>query len=228
MSYRKNEKINLEPIDSRLAGFQTIQAKDQFIKKVLLVLLSTILMGFALSFLNRTSFGTDPFSALNLGIAQKLHILFGTWQLIINLPLLIIVLLANRKKIGIGTVANMVIVGYSMDFFTWLEGMVIQESYFSAYSIRVLVLIPALILFIFAAALYMAVDIGTSPYDAVPMILGDCQDKVSFRTIRIFWDVTATILAVLVGGNIGIVTIVTAFALGPVITVLKKNLQKIL
>ena len=47
---------------------------------------------------------------MNWTISEKLGILFGTWQLLLNAFLFIIVILFGRKYIGFGTVANMVFV----------------------------------------------------------------------------------------------------------------------
>ena len=113
-----------------------------------MVFAAVILMGFALSFLNRTGFGTDPCTAMNLGISAKFGLSLGTWQLLFNLILFVIVLWKDKSQIGIGTIANMVLVGYAMDFFTCIENFFIAEGYFTSMAIRVLVLIPALTLFI--------------------------------------------------------------------------------
>ena len=62
-------------------------------------------------------FGTDPFTAMNLGISEKIGLLLGHWQLLFNLILFIFVVFGDRRQIGIGTVANMVLVGNSGTFF---------------------------------------------------------------------------------------------------------------
>lgn len=78
-------------------------------------------------------------------------------------------------------------------------------------------LIPALILFILAASFYMDVDMGTAPYDAVSFIISTHLPNVSFRVIRIVYDFVVTAIAVLLGGKLGIVTVLMIITLGPVI-----------
>ncbi|MBE5966106.1 MAG: hypothetical protein E7255_03965 [Lachnospiraceae bacterium] len=197
-------------------------------KRIIAVLLAVIFMGFSLSFLIRINFGTDPCSSMNLGIANKLGLTFGTWQVIFNAILFLFVLLYDRSQIGWGTLANMLLVGYSTDFFTWLFNGLISEDFFTNLGIRIIVLMPALVIFILSAAVYMAVELGSAPYDAAVFIIASKLKKVPFRFLRMAWDIAACIIGYLLGSTIGIVTIAIAFALGPVITMVKEKIDKVL
>ncbi len=194
-------------------------------KKLILVVVSVILMGFSLSFLNQTNFGTDPYTVLNLGIASKVGMSLGNSQAIFNCILLAIVFLFDRKQIGWGTIANMFLVGYSFDFFTWLNGLWVPMEIYESMAGRILVMIPSLFVFILVAATYMAVQLGTSPYDAVPFVISAGLPKIPFRLIRIVWDVLACVIGVLLDSKPGVVTVVMAFALGPVIAKVRDLLQ---
>lgn len=186
-------------------------------KRLIAVLVAVIFMGFSLSFLIRVNFGTDPCSCMNLGISHRLGITFGTWQAILNILLLLVVIIMDRSRIGWGTLANMFLIGYSADFFLWLFNQIIPSNAFHALNLRIIVLIPALIVFIFSAAVYMSVDLGTAPYDAVAFIIASKIKFVPFRIVRITWDISACIIGVLMGNSLGIVTVAMAFTLGPVV-----------
>lgn len=193
-------------------------------KKLVLVVIAVIMMGFSLSFLNQTNLGTDPYTVLNLGIASKVGLSLGNSQAIFNCVLLAVVFVFDKSQIGWGTIANMFLVGYSFDFFTWLNSFWVPQEIYSSLSGRILVMIPSLLVFILVAATYMAVQLGTSPYDAVPFIVSTRLPKIPFRIIRIFWDILACVIGVLLDSKLGIVTIVMAFAIGPVITWVKENI----
>lgn len=193
-------------------------------KKLILVIFSVIMMGFCLSFLNQTNLGTDPYTVMNLGIANKVGMSLGNSQAIFNTLLLLIVFLCDRSQIGWGTIANMFLVGYSFDFFTWLNGLWIPQSIYSTMTGRILVMIPSLLVFVLVAATYMAVQMGTSPYDAIPFIISSKLPKVPFRAIRMCYDILACVIGFLLDSELGVVTIVMAFALGPVITWVKVNI----
>ena len=67
---------------------------------------------------DRIQFGTDPASVLNLGVANKLHMPLGTYQMLFYGALLIVVMAMRQWEfIGLGSIANMVLVGYSKDLF---------------------------------------------------------------------------------------------------------------
>lgn len=195
-------------------------------KRIVAVFSAVALMGLSLSFLIRLNFGTDPCSSMNLGISNNLGISFGNWLAIFNSFFFIIVILFDRSQIGWGTIANMLLVGYFADFFTWLFDFMLPSDAFSNLAIRIVVLIPSLTVFIFAVAVYMAVDLGSAPYDATVFIIASKLKKVPFRIIRMCWDITACIIGYLMGSTIGIVTIAIAFALGPVISWVKGKIDK--
>ena len=73
-------------------------------------------MGFALSWLLLVDLGTDPCTLLNQTISTRLGISIGNWQALFNTVLLIFVIIFGGRNLGFGTLANMFLVGYSIDF----------------------------------------------------------------------------------------------------------------
>lgn len=197
-------------------------------KRIFAVFIAVIFMGLSLSFLIRLDLGTDPCSTMNLGISRQLGITFGTWQAIFSGVLFLFVILFDRSHIGWGTIANMILVGYSTDFFTWLFDMILPADLFSNNIIRFIALVPSLTVFVVAAAVYMAVELGTAPYDAVVFIIASKIKKIPFTIIRMAWDIAAIVIGFIFGSTVGIVTIAIAFALGPVITMVKNKINKYL
>lgn len=53
-------------------------------RRLVIVVCAVIMMGLALSFLNRTNLGTDPCTMFNLGMSRLLGISLGTWQALFN------------------------------------------------------------------------------------------------------------------------------------------------
>ncbi len=183
-------------------------------------------MGFALSWLVLVDMGTDPCTLMNLTISSRLGISLGNWQALFNSILFIIVIWKGREHIGFGTLANMFLVGYSLDFFSWLWRQTGVDTYFASNVVRYAVFLPALIIFIIAAAVYMDVELGTSPYDAIPFIISKYVPKIPFRIMRIGYDFLVIFIAWIFGGHVQIVTILMALLLGPVIAYIGKLLQK--
>lgn len=187
-----------------------------------LMIAGVIVMGFGVSLLKVTDFGTDPYSAMNYGVSGKLGLTLGTYQLFFNITLLIIVLFIDWKMIGTGTLGNMILVGYSADFCTFILYNVLHIPHELSLQIRIAILVPALIIFVIAAACYMQSDHGTSPYDAIPFIINNkIEDKThkkgTYKIVRLCYDAFFTIVSIIVGGEWGITTILMVVMLGPTV-----------
>lgn len=202
-------------------------------KRILLMLVGVFFMGVGVQFLNRTNLGPDPFSAMNYGFAAMAGISFGTFQMLFNAALFILVLFIDRKQFGLGTIGNMVIVGYSADFTGWvvdkLGFMPAAEN--MSIGLKIGIMIPTLALFLFAAALYMNCGLGTSPYDALPVLLHRGIEKaakkqIPYRFVRMLYDGIATVVALLVGGTVGVVTVLMVFTLGPCVDYVSNLVKK--
>ncbi len=189
------------------------------IKKLGIMTLGVFFMGFFLSFLIEVNLGTDPCTFMNLTISRRLGILFGTWQVLLNLVLFVFVVLFDRHQIGPGTIANMVFIGYISDFCRWIWKKTIPEFVFREWPYRAVVFIVALLCFVIAASLYMNADMGVAPYDAIPNIISDRLLKsVPFKFVRIGFDGTVLLIGFLLGGRIEICTVLMVFLLGPTIS----------
>lgn len=209
-------------------NFKSLYQKENFLKRLILVILAVILMGFCLSFLVLADLGTDPCTLMNLAISKKLGMSLGNWQALFNCFLFIFVILFGVDQIGFGTLANMFLVGYSLDFFTWLWVKTGIALYFDSAMVRYITFPFALLFFVFVAAVYMDVELGTSPYDAMPFIISKKLTKIPFRVIRMGYDFLVIFIGWLFGGKVQIATILMALLLGPVISTIGKKLAPVL
>lgn len=189
-------------------------------RRIPVLLLSVTVMGMCVAFLEKLQVGTDPCTVFNLSMTQNvLHgDSLGTWQLLFNLFLLaIILLMRGGRYIGLGSLANMVMVGYARDFFKPIvERLLPGESH--SLLVRGGVFVPVMLLFLVAVAFYMVVELGASPYDAVPQIMSSRLKNVPFSLIRIAYDIAVTVVGFLLGGQVGVFTVASCFFLGPVIS----------
>lgn len=191
---------------------------------MIIMILGILAQGLGLSLLMKINLGTDPCSCLTQGVINFVPITFGTAQLLCHLVTFIFVLIYDRSKIGFGTIGNMVCLGYVTDFFTWIWDKSVGDGFWEQGYINWIFLIPALLIFICGAAAYMTAGLGTSPYDALPFIISTRMPKVSFKLIRMIWDICFMVAGFLLGGEVGVVTVVMAFFLGPVIAWFQKKL----
>lgn len=189
-------------------------------RRIPVLIVSVIMMGMCVAFFEKLQVGTDPCTVFNLAVAQNvLHWSnLGTWQLLFNLFLLAVILLMKEGRfIGLGSLANMVLVGYSRDFFKPIVEQLLPGDAHSLL-VRGGVFVPTMVLFLVAVAFYMVVELGTAPYDAISQIIAAHLPKVPFAIIRIAFDILVTVAGYLLGGKIGLFTVAACFFLGPVIS----------
>ena len=138
---------------------------EKFKNRLIMVILGVLIQGFGLSWLIEIHFGTDPCSAFTQGVISHVGLTFGTAQLLINLILFIIIFLSDTSLIGFGTIANMIFIGYISDTCRWIYSRIFPAHFFESMPVRICILLPALIVFIFGAAMqrkYRTFHLNTS------------------------------------------------------------------
>lgn len=183
--------------------------------RTLMSFVGITILSLGTAFLRGGQVGLDPFTATNTGISGHLSMSLGVYQLLANAAIFIFILVMDRHKIGIGTLLNMVLVGFEVQWFIALY----QQIFGTHANIIVIIsdLIIGLILFTLGASMYMGADLGVAPYDAIAPILSD-RLHTQYRTIRIAQDILFMIVAYFVGGPVGVGTVIVAFFTGPLIT----------
>lgn len=202
-------------------------------KRAGMMILGILFIGLCVSFLRLSGFGVDPFSAMNLGISGFIGWSFGTWQLLMNAVILVIVFFQARHCIGAGTIINMIFVGYIADFVCWLVQDVVQIE--MSLPLRIIALVLAQLMASMGVALYMVADMGIAPYDSVAIIIEKLtHQKISFHKARVLSDVVVVIVGIAFasasGAGIwavaGIGTVINACFNGPLIQFFKTKLEK--
>ncbi len=192
-----------------------ILSEKQGAKRMVLMFMSILLMGFAVSVFSYSGMGVDPFTALNMSIADKLNMSFGFLQMCINGAILILVALVARKLISLGTVVNMVGVGYVCEFFTNIYDQILPKE--PSFILKAFAMALGVFLLSLSASLYFNCKMGVSPYDALGFVMED-NVKLKYKWCRVATDLLCTLGAFVLGGPIGIGTVVTAFFMGPVVS----------
>lgn len=202
-------------------------------KRAGMMILGILFIGLCVSFLRLSRFGVDPFSAMNLGISGFIGWSFGTWQLLMNAVILVIVFFQARHCIGAGTIINMIFVGYIADFVCWLAQDVVQIE--MSLPLRIIALVLAQLMASMGVALYMVADMGIAPYDSVAIIIEKLtHQKIPFHKARVLSDVVVVIVGIAfasasgagVWAVAGIGTVVNACFNGPLIQFFKTKLEK--
>jgi len=78
--------------------------------------------------------------------------------------------------------------------------------------------------FLLVVAVYLVVDMGVAPYDAMPQIISR-QTGISFVITRTLWDLAFVAGGFLAGSTVGPMTLLVAFGMGPMVGVVAKKLE---
>lgn len=189
-------------------------------RRIVMTVLGVLTAGFSVGIFNFSMFGMDPFQVLAHGIWEHFNMGFGTFYAIINLLMLVIIFFLDRTKIGLGTLINIFILGYVVQFSSWLFMTWIPDP---SIAIRIIALLVAIVIISFGSALYFTGDLGVSTYDAVALLMSE-KKIAKFQYCRIGTDLVCTGAGFLLGATVGIGTLVTAFFMGPIITFFNRKI----
>jgi len=193
-------------------------------RRLIALALSLTVMGIGIAMFKTVGFGTDPCSTFTLGVSRRTGISFGTCQLVFNLLLFIPVVCQDLSRIGIGTIGNMVGVGYIADFAMRIISAHLPEGGLTM-AVRVVLFALSMVIFLIAASFYMVVDMGVAPYDAVPQLIAARTKKLRPRTVRMLWDLSMRSIGFLLGSTVGLTTLITGFCLGPAIAFVSSRVR---
>lgn len=214
--------------------------KDMFIqhnmvKRTVLSVVSVFITGFAIALFSLSGFGVDPFTSMNMNISSVIGISYGTYQLMVNIVILVfVVIVAHRGLVGVGTVFNMVFVGYTCEFF---ENLFLPLEN-SALPVRLALLAAGIVTMCFSSSLFFTANVGVGPYDTLAFMITQATD-IPMKWTRVMTDVTVVLIGLVASGglsavfsgnfsqveNIGIGTLITAFCMGPLVNFFNKHLS---
>lgn len=195
---------------------------NQTVKRIFMTVIGVLVAGFSAGMFDFTAFGMDPFQVFAHGVWNKVGISFGTLYIIINAILLVIDFLWDKKKLGLGTLINLFLLGYVVQFSSWLFGKMFPNP---TMFIRIAVLLVAIVVMCFASAMYFTADMGVSTYDAVALTIHE-KTGWQFRLCRIGTDLVCVIIGFALGAIVGVGTLVAAFGMGPLIDFFKRKVSE--
>lgn len=191
--------------------------------RALYSLIGVVLIGLGAAILRVGGVGVDPYTAMNNGLADLLGLSLGVTQLAMNLLWFVPVLIWGRHMIGIGTVLNMVLVGFFIDLFSgMLQPLVPGEP---TPGVMALLFAIGIVVFDIGASAYIAAGMGTAPYDAIAPMIVD-RTGWAYQRVRVPQDLAVLVIAVLQHGPVGIGTVFTAFLNGPLIQFFQNRMHQ--
>ncbi len=178
---------------------------------ILIAAVSLFFNGFGLYLTIRANIGAAPWDVLNLGISHTFGILYGTASILVSLTILLIDILM-KEPVGIAMFIDAIVVGKSVDFFNWLDPVPPCTSLWTSIPL----MLAGLVILAYTQYAYMIASLGCGPRDTLMVGLSKRVRRIPIGVVSIIILSTATLIGWLLGGPVGIGTLICAFGAGPI------------
>jgi uncharacterized membrane protein YczE len=165
--------------------------------------------GFSMAVMVRAGLGLDPWDVFHQGLARHTGMTIGIASAVVGVAVLL-AWIPLRNRPGIGTIANVIVIAVTVDAGLSLLGTPISLP------VRIAMMVGAVVLNAFSTVLYIGAALGPGPRDGLMTGLV-VRTGLSVRLVRT--SIEASVLAVgwLLGGTVGVGTVLYAFGIGPLV-----------
>lgn len=169
------------------------------------------LYGVSTAMFVRADLGADPWNVFHLGVANLLSMNIG--MVIIAVGVLVLLLwIPLRQRPGLGTISNVIVIGLAADV-----ALAVLPA-FESLLVRSVLLISAVVVNALATSMYIGAGFGAGPRDGL-MTGIHARTGWSVRAIRTAIEVSVLLSGWLLGGTLGVGTVLYALAIGPLIQI---------
>ena len=192
---------------SSLAAVVELPARERLASRLLQLYAGLVLYGTSSSLLVLSGFGLEPWNVLHQGLARHTGLAIGTWAIIVSGGVLLL-WIPLRQRPGVGTISNAIVVGLSMNV---ILGVFSAPH---AASARWTCMALGVLLNGVATGAYIGAGLGPGPRDG--LMLGIARRTGgSIRLVRTALEASVLVAGWLLGGTVGIGTLLYAVGIGP-------------
>ncbi len=189
------------------------------LKTFFFLIFGLFFFGFGEALLIISNFGVTPWTVLAEGVANITNITVGMATFIISISILLL-WIPLKQKPGLGTICNAIIIALSIDLFVFIIPKTI-----SIYS-SILIMLIGIFLVGFGSAIYLTTNLGPGTRDGLMKGISENYKKpITF--VRLFIELIVVILGWLLGGTVGLGTMLFALLIGPCISINLLTIKKI-
>ncbi|MGX9790662.1 membrane protein YczE [Mycobacterium sp. MMS18-G62] len=165
--------------------------------------------GFSMAVMVRAGLGLDPWDVFHQGLTMHTPMTIGVASAVVGVAVLL-AWIPLRNRPGVGTVANVIVIAVTVDAALWMLPAP------TSLGVRIAMMVGAVVFNAFSTVLYVGAGLGPGPRDGLMTGLV-VRTGWSVRVVRT--SIEATVLAVgwLLGGTVGVGTVLYAFGIGPLV-----------
>lgn len=181
-------------------------------RRILGMVVGIVIISLGIAIFKQSHLGNDSITAMNMRLAELLGISLGVQNICTNAVFLVLEFIWGRQYIGLGTLVNGLGCGFIITFFyDYISAWFGPAETLPVQLLWVVIAVPVTAL---GCSLYQTADLGIAPYDFLALGLRDHLHKPYFGC-RVFTDTLCAVITFLLGGLVGLGTLICAFGLGP-------------
>lgn len=179
--------------------------------RISILFFGLFLFGIGDAFLIQSNIGNAPWSVLAQGLSFKLNISMG-WSTFAISTVVLLAWIPLREKPGFGTLSNLIIIAIAIQLGTSI--IPLQSSFISG----VLFALIGIGMVGVATSLYITCGLGAGPRDGLMTAIHH-RSGVRLGRVRLAIELTVVVLGALLGGNVGLGTVLFATLIGQSIAI---------
>ena len=180
----------------------------QFYVRLLRLIFGLFLYALGIVVTLKAQIGYAPWDVFHVGLSKTIGISIGTASIIVGALIVIITALLG-EKLGLGTILNMVLIGFFLDLILQIPAIPQANN----FVVGIIMLILGLFIIALASYFYIGSGFGAGPRDSLMVALtrktklpvGVCRGTIELLAVFAGWQL---------GGMVGVGTIISAFAIG--------------
>ena len=180
----------------------------EYTKRMGLLLGGLLISAVGITMMLQANIGLEPWSVLQNGMSLFFGMTYGTAAMIVG-AVVIAIAIACGESFGIGTIANIFFAPAVIDVLLWLGWIPQMTTLWGG----ILMLLGGMELLAIGTWMYMKSALGSGPRDALMVVLAR-KTKRSVGICRITVEIIAIISGWLMGGQVGIGTVITGVGVG--------------
>ena len=189
------------------------RTKKEWVFALVVLFIGLVIAHLGVALFILADIGSDPFTVFVQGLSGIIHLTVGQTHVIILAVLLFLQIFTTKGYIKPGSFLCAFCGGPVIDLGIWLFGRIITDG--TQVWMRYIIFVAGCVIFGLGLSIVVNSNAGTGPNDLVSIILADKFPKAQFRYIRMAVDFTWVAVGFILGGKIGVGTIIGILTIGP-------------
>lgn len=181
------------------------------LKRIPMLFLGFVTLAFGIYLTKLSLLGLSSWGVFHDGVSIVTHLPFGVVTQLLGLSILVISMILLKTKVGLGTLLNIVFVGWFIDLFDMLY-KVMPENLI----LQFIVLIAGVLLTTLGRSIYIASKLGPGPRDGLFVGISR-MTKIQVKYVKITIELIVLLIGILLGGKAGIGTVIIVVVSGYIV-----------